>query len=56
MKKFGELLRLFVMVVPWILGIVLAKGFWSTFFAFILPFWAWYLVAEKYLQTIGWVS
>lgn len=36
----------------WVFGIVLAKGFWSTFFAVIFPLWAWYLtfefIAHKY--------
>jgi hypothetical protein len=31
----------------WIVGIVLAKGFWSTFFAVVFPFWGYYLVAEQ---------
>jgi hypothetical protein len=31
----------------WIVGIVLAKGFWSTFFAVVIPFWGYYLVAEQ---------
>lgn len=28
----------------WLFGIVVAEGVLSTFFAIILPFWAWYLV------------
>jgi hypothetical protein len=31
----------------WIAGIVIAKGFWSTFFAIVMPFWAYYLVVEQ---------
>lgn len=31
----------------WVAGIVIAKGFWSTFFAVIFPLWAWYLVIEQ---------
>ena len=42
-----------ITVPAWIVGVVLAKGFWSTLFAFFIPFWAWYLTAEllitKYL-------
>ena len=38
----------------YITGIILAQGFWSTLFAVIIPFYAWYLVlariAEKFLQ------
>jgi hypothetical protein len=37
----------------WVVGVVLAKGFWSTFFAVIVPFYSWFLVAsylvERYL-------
>ena len=41
-------------IVAWLVGIVLAKGFWNTFVAVIFPFWGYYLLAEyavlKYLQ------
>lgn len=43
----------FIVFVVWIAGIVLAKGFWSTFFALILPFYAWYLVIERALTMGG---
>lgn len=33
----------------WIAGIVIAKGFWSTFFAIFIPLWAYYLVVEQLL-------
>ena len=33
--------------VIWLMGIVLAKGFWSTLVAIFFPIWAWYLVAEQ---------
>lgn len=40
----------------WVFGIVLAKGFWSTFFAVIFPLWAWYLaiefLAHKYMGVM----
>jgi hypothetical protein len=39
----------FIMVVFWVFGIVLAKGFWSTTIAIIIPLWGWYLVAETIL-------
>ena len=39
----------FIAVVSWIAGVVIAKGFWSTFFAVIIPFWSWYLVVESIL-------
>lgn len=37
-------------VVLWLMGIILAKGFWSTFFAVIFPLWSWYLVAERIVE------
>ncbi len=39
-------------IITWIAGFVLAKGFWSTFFC-IIPFYAWYLVVEAYLGKYG---
>jgi hypothetical protein len=38
-----------IMAIIWIVGIVIAKGFWSTFFAVIFPLYSWYLVAEHFL-------
>jgi len=43
MRSLSHVVILFV----WIAGIVLAKGFWSTFFAVLVPFWAIYLVIEQ---------
>lgn len=42
-----------LLIAAWVSGVVIAQGFWSTFFAVIIPFWAWYLVAEKLLQHFG---
>jgi hypothetical protein len=39
-----------VACVLWLIGIILAKGFWSTFFAVIFPLWSWYLVAERVVE------
>lgn len=36
-----------VLLVAWVAGLVIAKGFWSTFFAFIFPLWGYYLVVEQ---------
>ena len=47
-----ELVQL-ILVVLWIAGIVIAKGFWSTFFAIFVPIWSWYLVIEKAMVTYG---
>jgi len=34
----------------WLIGVVLAKGFWSTFFAFLVPLYSWYLVGYYIVQ------
>lgn len=47
-----ELVRM-IAVAIWIAGIIIAKGFWSTFFAVIIPFWSWYLVVEKVMIHYG---
>ena len=39
----------FILLVSWLVGIVIAKGFWSVLFACIMPFYAWYLVVEKFM-------
>ena len=39
----------------WVCGVVISNGFWSTLFAAIIPFWAWYLVAERALTMAGWL-
>lgn len=39
----------FILLVSWLAGITLAKGFWSIFFAIIFPLWAYYLVVEQLL-------
>lgn len=46
MKQLMSLILLFL----WLVGIVIAKGFWSTFFAIIFPFWSYYLVAERIVE------
>lgn len=43
----------FILLVAWIMGIVLAKGFWSTIFSIIIVPYAWYLVVEFWMQLFG---
>jgi hypothetical protein len=43
----------FVFFCIWIAGIVIAKGFWSTFFAVLVPFWSYYLVIERIIIYFG---
>lgn len=42
-----------LLMCAWVFGVVIAKGFWSTLFAFFIPFWAWYLSAETALIHWG---
>jgi len=46
--KMRALVSLFLFT-SWVVGIVLAKGFWSTFFAVIIPLWSYYLVVEHFV-------
>lgn len=42
-------------VIIWIVGCVLAHGFWSTFFAVTTGgVWSAYLVVEKIMRAMGW--
>lgn len=50
--SIGGAIVLIALVAPWIMGFVLAKGFWSTFFC-IFPPYAFYLVAEKFMMVYG---
>jgi hypothetical protein len=36
-------------ITMWVSGMVIASGFWSTFFAVIIPLYSWYLVIEHFL-------
>ena len=36
-----------LLTLGWLIGIALAKGFWSTFFAIFIPLWGYYLIAEQ---------
>ena len=43
------------LLLAWLAGVVLAKGFWSTAFAVFFPPWSLYLVAERVMRAVGWV-
>ena len=45
-----------VVIMFWLAGTVLAKGFWNTTAAIFFPPYAWYLIVEKCMVMIGWVS
>lgn len=38
-----------LILISWVVGIVIAKGFWSVFFAICFPPYAIYLTVEHYL-------
>lgn len=44
-----------VLIIFWIVGIILAKGFWSTLAAAIIFPWAWYLSVEHIVLLNGWL-
>ena len=44
--------RAFVLT-AWVVGVVLAQGFWQTFFTIVFFPYAWYLPAEKFLHYFG---
>ncbi len=52
LKHSIKIMIVLILFFYWIVGFVLAKGFWSTFFC-IIPFYAWYLVAEVYINKFG---
>jgi len=46
MNRLASVILLFT----WIAGIVIAQGFWSTFFAIFFPFWGYYLVIARIVE------
>lgn len=54
MTQVAGVILYVAMVIGWLAGLVLAKGFWSTVAAIFLPPWAWYLVVERWMQMSGW--
>jgi hypothetical protein len=37
----------FVLLLVWVAGVVLAKGFWFTVLSIVIPFYSLYLVVEQ---------
>lgn len=56
MKHLVELFGEVLFGLPWMVGVVLAKGFWSTVAAVCVPPYAWYLVVERGMVMAGWVG
>jgi len=50
MKYFVSL----IMIILWVMGIVIAKGFWMTAFT-LIPFYAWYVTIEKVMYFTGFI-
>ncbi|AUR81350.1 TMhelix containing protein [Vibrio phage 1.072.O._10N.286.48.A12] len=44
----------FALLIAWVAGFVIAKGFWPTLFC-VIPFWSFYLVVEKVMTVLGWL-
>ena len=55
MNKLIEVIFTLLVLISWLVGIVIAKGFWSCLFATIIPPYAWYLVIEKLMLVNGWL-
>lgn len=52
MKFFTNIVVSLFLLISWLSGFVIAKGFWSTLCC-IFPFYAWYLVIEKIFIYFG---
>lgn len=53
--NFATLLFATIFWVVWVAGVVIAKGFWSTFIGMFFFPWDWYLVIEKIMKAMGWL-
>ncbi len=54
MNNFFVLLMQLIIGIGWLMGIVLAKGFWWTILSIFCPCYSWYLVIEKMMILQGW--
>ena len=46
MRYLTETIVSLIFIIAWVVGAVLASGFWSTLFSIFFPPWGWYLIAE----------
>jgi hypothetical protein len=53
LRFFIYLMGGLILAAGWIEGIALAVGAESTAIAITFPFWAWFLVAERFLENAG---
>jgi hypothetical protein len=49
-KETNNFFLFIAIAVPWIMGIAIAHGFWSTLFSIMVPMYSWYLVAEHFMK------
>lgn len=56
MMNVCHFLCILLFFVTYIAGIVLAKGFLSTAAAIVFAPWGWYLVVERAMAVLGWLS
>lgn len=54
-NNWASLLTLLVVVIPWLMGIVLAKGFIQVLASVLFAPYAWYLVVERLMQLTGFI-
>ena len=47
---------LLIIVVPWLMGVALSKGYLAGICAILIPPYAWYLVVEKVMLVNGWLQ
>jgi hypothetical protein len=47
-----EVMRV-ILLTAWVAGMILAQGFWSTFFAVIVPLWSFVIVISTALTHFG---
>lgn len=52
-NNIGTYIYRCVTLSAWVIGVVLAQGFWQTFFSILFFPYAWYLTAEKFLHYFG---
>ena len=55
MKHVVQGISVFLAVLAWVGGAVLAPGWWKLA-AFVFPPYPWYLLAERAMQTAQWVQ
>lgn len=55
-NQIVALLALFVMIIPWLGGMVLASPGWLKVFAIFFPPYSWYLFTQRLMQMFGMVA